>query len=196
MTQTIERNSVIPVIPINTEYSLTLGEQKIAHRIARARFRNARDNGVPNGKMGSQSNFQTDLYGMGAEIAFCQIFGTKVDLKVKLHSAKLGTDPYDTEFELLKLPVDVKHTDWTTGSLLAVPEKQPGDYLFALINGCFPDFRFKGFAWANQLLIESNKKNLGHGESYVMRQHELRTLEEVLNDERYNRSIRKLLPAS
>ena len=109
---------LLPDVPINTEYELSEGEQKIADRLAKARYKNARKNGVRDQKMGDQSCAQTDQNGMGAEIAFCHLFGTRPDLSVTLRSATKGTDEGDTFFkDLGDLPVDVKHTDWSNGRL-------------------------------------------------------------------------------
>lgn len=176
-----EKTLTFPKVPLDTYYELTPYQNKLANKIADARYNNARSRGVFNAKVGDQSNTQTDRDGFGAELGFCHMFGTKPDFTVAVRSAANGTDPLDTQLHYLRnVPVDVKHTPWPNGRLLVRGNKQPGEYLFALMNGFF---RFKGFAWASQVFV---KENLMSNGSYAMGSHLLRTLEDVIADKRYN----------
>ena len=139
-------------------------EREIAESLAKRRHFAARNSGVKNSKIGPQSNWQTDLEGVGSEFAFCKIFNTFPDLTV-------GARKGGHDCVLNKQKVDVKSTKYKTGRLLAKKSKTLGDAdVYVLMIGEFPTYRFIGWAWNHELLKEENLIDLGHGEGFALAQ--------------------------
>jgi hypothetical protein len=145
---------------------LTNVEQRLARFLAKARHDNARSQGVKNSKMGDQSDEETDLEGVAAEIAFCRLFNVYPDLQLDIR-------PVEDCVLSNGRSVDVKSTTYTNGRLLVVRWKKPDVDLFALMVGQFPKYRYVGSMSAEELLREHRLKDLGHGEGYMADQKEL-----------------------
>jgi hypothetical protein len=147
-------------------------EQSLAINIAKGRYENARSKGKPDLKIGNQSNWQTDLEGIGGEIAVCKLFGVYPD----------------TETELTELPkhdlvtkkgntCDVKTTKYKNGKLLAARTKKLNDVdIYVLVVGQFPEYNVIGWAYSHELIKDENLTNLGHGVGYALEQSKLRKL--------------------
>ena len=73
---------------IGKQVSLNTGEQIVAKVIAKLRYEENRKNGVHDKKIGPQNNEETDLGGIGGEIAFCKLLNLMPDLSIKPRSAK------------------------------------------------------------------------------------------------------------
>lgn len=143
---------------------LNVAEQKLAAFLANARYSNARNKGVEDKKIGPQSCAETDLEGIGAEIAFCKLFNLYPDTQteyIPVHDAVLHTGQ----------TVDVKSTKYNSGHLVAVKSKkeEPSD-IYALMVGSMPVYRFAGFSTKGQLFRDANIKNFGHGDGYALPQ--------------------------
>ena len=149
---------------------LNEAEQKLAKYLAKKRYDAARRDGIPDMKMGPQSAHETDLEGIAAEIAFCKIMNVYPDTDVVV-GARPVADAYTTSFG----SVDVKTTKYRNGMLLATTKKytkHPDSY--ALMIGEFPRYRFVGWVPAEELLMEKNIRDLGHGRGYALNQNMLR----------------------
>jgi len=146
-------------------------EQRLATFLAKKRHENARNKGISNGRMGPQSDWETDLEGIAAEIAFCKAHNVYPDLQLEVLETA-------DAFTLDMGAVDVKSTKYRNGMLLAVMGKtdSPPDS-YALMIGEFPRYRFVGWARAGELLRDENIKNLGHGDGYALPQEKLRAAE-------------------
>ena len=156
--------------------TLNEAEQRLAKYLAGRRHGLARENGRHNGRIGPQSDEETDLEGIGAEIAFCKLFNCYPDTEV-------GHTP---DFDATVLPgrtVDVKATRYHGGRLLAVLGKKgkPPDF-YALMIGSFPTYRCAGFMRADDLLQDVRIKDLGRGPGFAAEQIELQTAEEWWRD--------------
>jgi hypothetical protein len=151
-------------------------EQAIAKSIARLRHQNARDKGIKNSKIGSQSNEETDLEGIGAELAFCKMFNIYPDLQV---------DHLPEEDALLRTgqKVDVKTTKYERGHLIVALWKKHKMDLYSLMVGKFPLYRFAGVIPAEKVFLPSNLKNFGYGNSYAVKQSELVSTDLYLDDD-------------
>lgn len=149
---------------------LNEAERRLAIYVAKKRYSNNRAKGRHDGKIGPQSNWETDLEGIAAEIAFCKHMNVYPDLEVDSD----GELPdWDCAHPIMGR-VDVKGTKYGHGRLLAVKSKSnhPADS-YALMIGAFPSYKYVGWAKAADLFKDQNITNLGHGEGYAMTQENL-----------------------
>jgi len=65
-------------------YSITLNESeiRIAKWLAKMRFHNNRQSSIMDKKIGKQSAEETDLNGIGAEMAFCKLVNVYPDFTI------------------------------------------------------------------------------------------------------------------
>ena len=146
--------------------TLNESEQKLSRFLAKMRHDQARAKGRTDKQIGPQSSEETDLEGIGAEIAFCKLFNIYPDTEI-------GHTPDADCILRTGERVDVKATRHTNGHLLAVPWKTDAVDLFALIIGTFPTYRLAGFMTSAELLQPTRLKDFGHGKGYAARQDEL-----------------------
>lgn len=144
-------------------------EQKLAKYLAKSRYFNARNNGKPDLKMGSQSNWETDLEGIAGEIAACRYFNVYPDTDIDLTVLP--------EFDFIShkgSKVDVKTTKHLNGRLLATKKKLGTDCdAYVLVVGEFPEYRIVGWATSDELFQDKNLIDLGYGEGYALTQDKL-----------------------
>ena len=159
---------------IGASITLDRVEQGLAKAIAQMRHNNNRSESVTNAKIGPQSNEDTDLEGIGGELAFCKLFNTYPDLSVETRSSLKGSDNADAVKD--GKTIDIKTTKYENGKLVAAPWKKQGkkpDY-FALMTGTFPVYTFRGFMKSDELLKDSRLGSLGHGPTDIALQSELK----------------------
>jgi len=146
---------------------LNEAEQRLSQFLAKSRYQANRQRGVKNKKIGPQSNEQTDLEGIGAEIAFCKAHNIYPDLQVNV---------FYNEDAITKdgCRVDIKATKYNNGHLIAVLGKQdkPPD-AYALVIGEFPKYRIAGMITADDLLREERIKDFGYGPAFAAEQKDL-----------------------
>jgi hypothetical protein len=147
--------------------TLNDAEQKLATYLAKQRHAKARAGGVTDKQIGPQSSHETDLQGIGAEIAFCRIANVYPD-----------TDTGHTPLADCVLPcgstVDVKATKHPNGHLLVAKWKDPNAVTaYALMVGQFPAYRMAGIAPSSEVFRPERLKNFGYGEGYAVGQGEL-----------------------
>ncbi len=147
--------------------TLNESEQRIARHLGNARFQYGRNNGVENKRVGNQSDQETDLNGMGAELAFCKHFNIYPDLQIGVLS--------DDDCNLPNgLGVDVKTTKYPNGRLLVgLNKKAKPSGAYALMIGTFPTYRYAGIISAERLFKDENIGNTGHGNCYLIDQENL-----------------------
>lgn len=148
--------------------TLSEGEQRIARFLARERYTRAREQGIENRRIGPQSDEQTDLEGIGAELAYCKLKNLWPDLSYG-HRPDEDCVGHDGE------RIDVKATRWPNGRLIVAQwkrGKRPDKY--ALMIGEFPTYRFAGEMEAEHVFMDGNLADLGHGEVYAIPQSRLR----------------------
>ena len=140
-------------------------EQIIAKILAERRYKNNRARGVVDRQIGGQSSEETDLNGLGAEMAFAKMFNVYPDL---------GDVPGKEDGITRKgYTYDVKTTKYKNGRLLAVMSKQIEDCnLYVLMIGEFPSYRIVGYARAEDLLSGNYIDDLGRGPGHAMKQTE------------------------
>ena len=150
------------------QITLNDSEQKLAIYVSQKRYESSRKIGIHNAKKGPQSNEQTDLEGVGAELAFCKLFNVYPDLEA-------GACPYADAWTLQLGAVDVKATTWRNGRLLAQPSKLNLEKVdnYALMVGKFPTYRYVGSATSEELLHPQSITDMGHGPVYALNQSEL-----------------------
>jgi len=161
---------------IGTRVELNSGDQIVCKVLAKLRHQNNRSKNVKNSKIGDQSDEMTDLQGIGAEVAFCRLFNIFPDLSI--HTRSTQEDTGDAVLPTGET-VDVKATHYPTGRLLAVPWKLPKVDLFSLMVGKFPIYTFKGFMRSSELIKPVRLGDLGHGNTYIATQDELKELDKV-----------------
>lgn len=123
---------------------------------------------VTNGRVGPQSDHQTDMDGMVAEMAFCRAHNYWPDLSIAPRSGSADCIGRDGR------RIDIKATRYRNGKLLAVPGKrqEPSDiYVLGVVSDEHVDFI--GWASAAELLNDSNLIDLGHGPTYALPQDRL-----------------------
>jgi hypothetical protein len=141
-------------------------EQKLAIFLAKKRHQANRSSNTTNRKIGGQSDEQTDLEGVGAEIAYCKIMNVYPDMD-------LDHRPPDDATLSDGRTVDVKATRYKSGRLVVVPWKKAGVDLFALMVGEFPEYRLAGTKPADEVIREDRLGDLGHGKTYMVEQKDL-----------------------
>lgn len=150
-------------------------EQRMAHWLAKQRHAMNRQSGTQNQRVGPQSDEETDLEGIGAEIAFCRMMNVYPDLSLD------GRPNHDAVF--FGSTVDVKATKYRNGHLLAVRGKvdKPAE-IYALMVGEFPSYRFAGLMPSCSFLLPERIADFGYGQSYAASQSDLQSIEDWLND--------------
>lgn len=142
-------------------------EQRIADYLAKVRTASNNAIGVVNKKQGPQSDHETTLQGIGAELAFCRLFNIYPDL-TNANGNNIDATLRSGE------TVDVKATKYPNGKMLVVRWKKLGDVsLYVLMVGTFPRYRCAGFFPSDQVLHPDRLVDLGHGPVYAVEQHEL-----------------------
>jgi hypothetical protein len=152
--------------------TLNEAEQLVAKFLADSRHKKARRNNIRNGRLGPQSDWETDLEGMSAEIAACRLLNLYPDLQTE-------TIPVYDMVSKNGWTIDVKTTKYETGKLLAVRGKvaSRSDFYMLMI-GSFPKYRCAGFASAESLLSDETLTDLGRGLGHALEQNDLLTLNE------------------
>jgi hypothetical protein len=150
---------------------LERGEQEVCEYLAKERHNNARRKGVPRGKKGPQSDYETDLEGIASELAAAKLLNVWPDMKIgeaPAHDLIVGS-----------YTIDVKTTKYRTGKLIAALDKKnkPCDY-YMLMLGTFPEYSLGGFCRKEELLNEDTITNLGRGPLHALQQDELMSLDE------------------
>lgn len=126
---------------------------------------------------GPQSSIQTDITGLGGEVACAKYLGIYPNL----------------EFDTIEIPkhdlilpnglrVDVKTTEVMTNQLLVPYHKKDkgGVEIYILVVGTFPEFYIIGWLTAEEVFDEKYKSNPGHrGECYMINQVFLHPMEEL-----------------
>lgn len=158
--------------------SLNQAEQRLAQFLAKARYENARSKGKPDMKKGPQSCADTDLEGIGSEIAACKAMNVYPDMATRLDKL-----PDEDMVSKRGYTIDVKSTKYEQGRLIAATWKRgkPTDF-YCLVIGQFPNYRIAGFMSSQDLLQEDRLADLGHGKTYTAQQEELQSTEDWLRD--------------
>jgi len=157
------------------ESTLSETESRIARFIGKQRFKNARSKGIYNARKGPQSDLETDLEGVGSELAAAKLLNLWPDLQVN----KMPTH----DLKIFNITIDVKTTKYKTGRLIAGLGKidKPCNYYMLMI-GSLPTYSLAGFAKKEKLLNKNTITDLGWGNLHALDQRELMSLEDFLNE--------------
>lgn len=118
---------------------LNTAEQKLAKYLAKTRFQENRSRGTVNSKIGKQSNWETDLEGIAAELAWCKINNVYPDMDTD-HIPEIDAVTH------CGYRIDIKTTKHEKGHLLAVSWKQQESIdFYCLMIGTFPEYRVAGY---------------------------------------------------
>ena len=168
---------------LKTKIKLNLGERLLCKGIASARYKTARKAGVKNSRVGNQSDVETDLEGVAAELAFAKFYGKYPSgvFDLGARSSKNGEDK-DGDISINGLVIDVKATKYARGRLIAAEWKDHDsiDY-YALVVGEFPEYEVKGLMSSKDLIVKDRLKTLPRGTNkvYQAEQYELYFPEEL-----------------
>lgn len=156
------------------EITLSDFEIKIAKRLGSMRHNNARTHGIVDAKVGDQSNEETDVESMAAEIAFCKIHNLYPDLQIAVIPDFDAVLPCGAK-------VDVKQTKYRNGRLLARLNKKekPAD-IYVLMTGTIPTFTERGGLAAEMLFQDDMIIDLGHGPGFGATQDKLWTVDQLV----------------
>jgi len=145
--------------------SITLSDSELmtCRVIGNMRSLCARGNQVNDAIMNDGFGMVMDEVGVIGEYAFCKLQNIFFDPSVSPRSGS-----YDCVF--MGFRFDIKTTTRQDGRLLATKKRNPDVDAFALaiVNG--NEVSFPGFYLAKDLYVESNLKDLGHGEGYAVPQ--------------------------
>ena len=144
-------------------------EITVCEMIGRMRSLIARNAGVKDAKMGKHDGMSADVDGVMAEYAFAKQFNVFPDIGLSPRSGS-----FDGRYKGYRY--DIKSTRYKTGKLLSTLKANPDVdmYILAIIDGS--TINLAGWAFKDELIQESNIKDLGHGKGYVMNQEDLRSL--------------------
>jgi len=155
--------------------TLNTAEQRLAKFVGRERDLNGRRNGYTNRRIGPQSDEQTDLEGIAAEIAFARYVNVYPDIDIDCKEYP----PHDAVLHDGTL-VDVKTTKYPNGRLIVAPWKNADAVdAYVLVVGTFPTYRIAGAMESHELIRPQRMKDLGHGKVFVATQDELKPLDEL-----------------
>ena len=144
-------------------------EITVCEMIGRMRTLIARNSGVKDAKMGKHDGMSADVDGVMAEYAFAKQFNVFPDIGLSPRSGS-----FDGRYKGYRY--DIKSTRYKTGKLLSTLKVNPDVdmYILAIIDGS--TINLSGWAFKDELIQESNIKDLGHGRGYAMNQEDLRSL--------------------
>ena len=152
-----------------TRVVLNLEEQALCKFIAKRRYETARKAGVTNSKVGEQSNKDTDLEGVAAELAFAKFYKAYPSgvFDIGARSSKKGEDT-SGDISINNLTIDVKATKYETGKLIAAQWKDHShiDY-YALVVGTFPKYDIRGLMLTEELVCSERLDCLPRGTNKV-----------------------------
>ena len=146
-------------------------EVLICEQLGRMRSIIARSSGVKDAKVGDQDGSEADVMGMKAEYAFAKKFNTFPDLGLTPRSGS-------ADGKLKGFAYDVKSTTYKSGRLLATKKENPDVDMYVLCIVDNSEVDIKGYAFKDELIKESNLKNLGHGQGYCLDQDKLRVFKD------------------
>lgn len=157
---------------METCVTLNNAEMSIANYFGKLRYENARSKGIIDRRMAppKMTNYEIDLEGFAAEMAFCKIANCYPDLDNRVDNG------YDCVWQGRK--VDVKTTRYKTGKLLATLKDNKNADLYVLMIGEFPTYRLAGVIEASEFLVERNIRDLGRGRGYCLEQKYLKELKD------------------
>lgn len=157
----------------NTSVTLDKGEQEVCKLIAKLRHAEARKVGIKNSKVGSQSNYSTDLEGIGGELALCKILNVFPYFSVFVRKTK--EDKGDVIFK--GKSIDVKTTKYDNGKLISPFWKKDSINnidVYVLMTGTFPNYVYRGYMHSKDFIKKERLGNLGYGDTYIAEQDELK----------------------
>ena len=141
---------------------LNSNEQKIAVLIAEQRYKTNREMGIKNRKAGSQSTYQTEVEGVGGELAFGKAFNLYPDF---------STTRGDYDLKIVDTTIDVKTTHYFTGRLIVPTTKKISDCdVYVLVVGEMPNYTIVGWLQSQHIINDEHRGNVGTGPVYLAEQ--------------------------
>ena len=152
--------------------TLDAGEMAVAGVAAAMRTAVNRTAGVTDGKVGPQSQYQTELDGIVGELAFCKWKNVCPDLSVSPRHG--GVDAV-----VKGQRIDIKVTRRPDGKLICNIGKSANNvdvYILGIVKDNEVDF--VGWAFAHELINDDTIVDLGMGPTYVLPQSRLRAFKD------------------
>lgn len=165
---------------INERVQVTKEEIEFAKEISIERHRRNQESTNRNAKIDPESDdIKIMTEGYCGEIIFSKIFGTVLDKSTE--PRKSIDDNGDTVY--MNKNIDIKTTKYASGSLAAPRWTKSNVDAYALIigesNKYDGHFVFKGFMTKKDLIQPEKLGTLGHGETYLAGQHELKEFNDL-----------------
>lgn len=153
------------------QVTLTDAELATCRILANLRSLVSRANSIADVQMGKNNPLDIDEMGLKAEYAFCKHYNIFFDPSTR---PKSGT----ADCVLRGNRFDIKATDYPKGRLVKTLKPNPDVDCYALAIVEKNVVTFPGYAFSIEFCQEKNIKDIGHGDSYVMEQSELRRWKE------------------
>ena len=146
--------------------TLTGPELMMCRHLGNVRTLCSRSLHVKDAQMGKQSSWESDEWGVVGEYAFCKLHNIFFDPAPK---------PYGDESDFIYhgQRFDMKTTILPHGQLIATMKKHEKVDFFALAILTGNTVTFPGHCKASKLYNDTNIKDLGHGNGYVVHQSQL-----------------------
>lgn len=158
---------------MSVRIKLNEGESVIATVAAVMRYAVNRAAGVVDRKGGPQSTYETDLNGVGAEMAFGKFRNLYPDFSITPRSG--GSDFVDPQ----RGEIDIKSTKYKNGALLVNPKKMGGKTgVYVLVAGEIPEYNIVGYATPSEIFREENLITSYGREVYELKQCKLHPITE------------------
>ena len=146
-------------------------EVQVCQMIGRMRSLIARGNGVRDAKMGDHDGAEADVMGMMAEYGFAKKMNVFPDLGLTPRSGSAdGVMASGKRY-------DVNASRHKPARLLSTIKVNPAVDLYVLCVVAGATLDFKGWAFKEELILDRNKTDLGHGVGYALTQDKLRGFE-------------------
>ena len=149
-------------------------EERLVTFLAKKRMQANRANDIPDEQVGKQNKLAIEINGLGGELAFCKAANLYPDLSL---ASNPGTRPVG-DAQLFGDDWDIKTTEVKGGRLLVRPVKKGKKECtyYILVVGRMPTYEIIGWAHKDEVFQDKNLKDLGHGDTYVLEQDQLKAV--------------------
>jgi len=154
-------------LPVDREQKVVLNknERNLAILMGKERYNSNRKNGIENKKAGPQSIYQTEVEGIGGELAFGKALNLYPDF---------STVPGKYDFKMSGTTIDVKTTKYENGRLMVGYNKKLSDCdVYVLVVGEMPNYTIVGWLNNHHIINEEHVGDVGTGTVYLADQTEL-----------------------
>ena len=162
---------------IGTRIELNDVEIRICKHTGKRRYNSNVESNANNARIGDLDDLEMNIEGFAGEMAFAKVFNLYPDFTIEPRTSEED----EGDFKLEGKKIDVKTTKYIQGSLAApVWSGKKVAEIYGLLVGKMPHYIFKGFMSKEELLQQKRIGTLGHGDTFLAEQNELKELDEVI----------------